>query len=165
MSHSLTADEIIALLGLSPLEGEGGFFRQTWVRPAPPGRGTGAPDATAILYLVTPASFSALHRLRDDELFHFYLGDPCEQVVIMPDGTAEQTILGPDLRGGMIVQRLVPAGAWQGTRLVPGGRFALLGTTMTPGFDPGGFELASREDLADLDPGVRARAEPFLAPR
>ena len=88
-----------------------------------------------------------------------------EQVVIMPDGTAEQTILGPDLRGGMIVQRLVPAGAWQGTRLVPGGRFALLGTTMTPGFDPGGFELASREDLADLDPGVRARAEPFLAPR
>ena len=164
MSHILTADEIIALLGLSPLEGEGGFFRQTWVRPAPPGRDTNAPEATAILYLVTPESFSALHRLRHDELFHFYLGDPCEQLVILPDGTVEEMVLGPDLRASMRVQRLVPAGAWQGTRLAPGGRFALLGTTMTPGFDPGGFELASPGDLADLEPSARARGAAFLAP-
>jgi predicted cupin superfamily sugar epimerase len=163
MSHTLTADEIITLLGLSPLEGEGGYFRQTWVRPAPPGRTSDAPEATAILYLVTPESFSALHRLPHDELFHFYLGDPCEQVVIHSDGTVEPAMLGPDLRAGMQVQRLVPAGAWQGTRLAPGGRFALLGTTMTPGFDPGGFELATPQDLADLDPSARARGEAFLA--
>jgi len=163
MADDLTADDIIGLLDLAPLEGEGGFFRQTWIRPS---AGTGPdvhPEATCIYYLITPGSFSALHRLRHDEIFHFYLGDPCRQTIIGPDGSLEHVILGPDLRNGILVQHVVPGGAWQATRLCDGGRFALLGTTMSPGFHESGFELARAEDLVDLEPGVRSALEPLLA--
>ena len=164
MDDPLTAEEIIRLLGLEPLQGEGGYFRQTWVRPALPGARDDVPEATAILYLITADSHSALHRLQDDELFHFYLGDPCRMLMLDPQRSVREVILGPDLRAGMRVQHLVPGGTWQGTRLLPGGRFALLGTTMSPGFHPERFELAQRSLLDDLDATDRSRVEPFLAP-
>ncbi|MGI8484495.1 MAG: cupin domain-containing protein [Thermomicrobiales bacterium] len=159
MNHDYTADELIALLDLQPLEGEGGFFRQTYRQPDPTGTGS---LTTAILFLVTPDSYSGLHRLTHDELFHFYLGDPCEMVTFRGAVDLEMTTLGSDLRTGMRVQHLVEAGQWQGTRLRPDGRFALLGTTMTPGFDPAGFELASEETLADLNETDRAIVQPYL---
>ena len=162
MPTDLTAEDVIALLDLAPLAGEGGFFRQTWIRPAEAAVER-EPDGTCIYYLVTPDSFSALHRLRHDEIFHFYLGDPCRMSLIAPDGTVREVTLGHDLRAGMQVQQIVPAGHWQATRLVEGGRFALLGTTMTPGFHPSGFELAQAEVLADLDPSIRAAVAPLIA--
>jgi len=149
----LTADDVIALLDLAPLPGEGGLFRQTYVR-------TGEISTTAILYLVTPTSFSALHRLEHDELFHVYLGDACRMVTFREGEFPATTVLGSDIRAGQRVQHLVPAGTWQGTRLVEGGSWALLGTTMTPGFDPAGFELASN---ALLD-GVSREAADLLRP-
>ncbi len=163
MAGDLTAEAIIALLDLAPLAGEGGFFRQTWIRPAASPDPDAAPEATCIYYLITPDSFSALHRLRHDEIFHFYLGDPCVSTVVTADGSLQQTTLGHDLGAGMRVQHLVPGGAWQATRLVPGGRFALLGTTMSPGFHPSGFELAEAADLVDLDRSVRDAVAPLLA--
>lgn len=159
MNHDYTADELIVLLGLQPLEGEGGFFRQTYRQPDAIGNGS---LTTAILFLVTPDSFSGLHRLTHDELFHYYLGDPCEMVTFRGSDALELTTLGSDLRSGMKVQHLVEAGQWQGTRLRAGGRFALLGTTMTPGFDPSGFELASEETLLELSESERAIVRPFL---
>ncbi|HWV23677.1 MAG TPA: cupin domain-containing protein [Thermomicrobiales bacterium] len=157
MRESMSADEVIRLLDLVPLDGEGGFFRQTWSRPDD---ADGRPAATAIFYLITPNSYSALHRLDHDELFHFYLGDPCLSVTIAPDATVRETLLGHDIAAGMRVQHLVPAGSWQATRLVEGGSWALMGTTMSPGFHVSGFELATLETLRDLDlagtPGLRA---------
>lgn len=155
----LTADEVIAAFGLEPLEGEGGYFRQTWILPSE----SGAPLGTSIMYLVTPESFSALHRLDADEIFHFYLGDPCEQIVIGEDGEVESYILGQDFGAGQLVQNVVPKGTWQGTKLVEGGDWALLGTTMTPGFHLDGFELASRDDLNSLPVETAAIATPYLA--
>ena len=160
MPADLTAEELIALLDLQPLPGEGGYFRQTYVRES---TGDNAPLTTAILYLITPDSFSGLHRLTHDELFHVYLGDPCEMVTFGDDGDVRFTTLGSDLRAGMAIQQLVPAGTWQGTRLLPGGRFALLGTTMTPGYEPAGFELAPSDVLSVLSADDRARVRPFLA--
>lgn len=160
MGGRLTAEEIIERLELEPLEGEGGWFRQTWASPA----SEGGPDpiGTAIYYLITPDSWSALHRLTADEVFHFYLGEPCLMVMASPSGEVREIRLGPDLAAGERVQHVVPAGWWQGTRLAPGGEWALLGTTMAPGFRLDRFELAGPGALAPYGAVDRARLEPYL---
>jgi hypothetical protein len=157
----LTAREIIELLRLEPLAVEGGRFRQTWIAdeavPAealPARYGRSKTTGTAIYYLLTDEAdgFSAFHRLPTDEVYHFYLGDPVEQWLLRGDGRVERVVLGPDLAAGQRVQHVAPRGVWQGSRLVPGGRFALLGTTMAPGFDPGDYEAGVRDALLASHP-------------
>jgi predicted cupin superfamily sugar epimerase len=138
----LTADKLKELLGLHPHPIEGGYFAETYRSEAklPPGLlGSTHPGerllATAIFYLLTPDTFSAMHRLPGDELFHFYLGDPVEMLQVAPDGSGQTILLGQEIEAGMLLQHNVPGNHWQGSRLVAGGRFALLGTTMSPGFD------------------------------
>ena len=108
------------------------------------------PRATAIVYLLSadPGSFSAIHRLPADEIYHFYLGDPVELLLLKQDGTSEIVTLGHDVLNGQQIQFAVPAGAWQGSRLVPGGDFALMGTTMAPGFIDEDYLPGERESLA-----------------
>jgi len=144
-----SAQEIIAKLGLEPLDGEGGYFRQTYSRESP---GASGHLATAIYYLVTPNGFSALHRLKSDEIFHFYSGDVLEMIQISPKGELTRIIIGADVMHGQVPQVLVPRGTWQGTKLVDGGRWALTGTTMAPGFEVGDFELGDREKLIQTYP-------------
>jgi predicted cupin superfamily sugar epimerase len=162
---ALTAERLIALLGLVPLPVEGGHFRQTWIADetlageALPARyGRSKPAGTAIYYLLTddPDSFSALHRLATDEVYHFYLGDPVEMLMLHADGRSESVLLGPDLETGQRVQHVVPRGVWQGSRLRAGGRFALLGTTMAPGFDVADYEGGGRAALVREYPGAAA---------
>lgn len=150
----LSADEIIELLGLAPLEFEGGWFAETWRSPevldaaALPSRyGTPRSAGTAIYYLLTPTTISRLHRLATDEIFHFYLGDPVEMLMLSPDGGARIVTLGHELYRGARPQVTVPAGTWQGSRLRPGGQVALLGCTLAPGFDLADFEAGRRADL------------------
>jgi uncharacterized protein len=144
----VTPHDIIRLLDLAPLPIEGGYYRETWR--------TGA--GTAIYYLLTgePGSFSAMHRLPIDEVFHFYAGDPVEQLRLHPNGRIELVVVGADLAAGHRVQTVVPAGVWQGSRLRPGGRFALMGTTMAPGFEPQHYEGGRREELARRYPEAAA---------
>ena len=156
---ALSADDVIRMLDLVPLPGEGGHFRETYRSrlqlPAavlPGGYGDERAASTAIYYLLTPSSFSAMHRLRGDEVYHFYLGDPVEMLKLRDDGGGEVVIIGRDIANGMVPQVVVPAGTWQGSRLVPGGEFALLGTTMAPGFDPRDFELGDRAALVRRHP-------------
>lgn len=162
---ALDARRLVELLGLAPLPVEGGHFRQTWVAgdrlaaDALPGRyGREKPAGTAIYYLLTsePDSFSALHRLPTDEVYHFYLGDPVAMLMLGDAGRVEEVTLGPDLLAGQRVQHVVPAGVWQGSRLRPGGRFALLGTTMAPGFDGADYEGGVRERLVAEYPAAAA---------
>ncbi len=162
----LTASDVIELLALVPLPGEGGFFRQTVPGPNDDEAFDAALAHTAILYLVTPDSWSGLHMLETDELFHFYMGDECRMVVCSPDGAFDERRIGADLWAGCQVQSLVPGGSWQGTRLADGGDhgFALLGTTMTPGYRPDRFRLASTADLEKMPDDVAARLRLFLAP-
>lgn len=164
MRSLLAAEEVIALLDLSPLPVEGGFFRQTYAVRNHPELGSADPQASAIFYLVTAAACSALHRLRYDEMFHFYLGDPCDLGECDSSGTLERCVLGQDLSGDQHVQHLVPGGTWQGLHLRDGGRYPLPGTTMAPGFRPDAFELAAARDLVGFASDVREALIPFLAP-
>ena len=113
------------------------------------------PRSTAILYLLSaddPDSFSALHRLPTDEVYHFYLGDPVELLLLRQDGESEIVTLGHDILNGQHVQFAVPAGAWQGARVVPGGEFALMGTTMAPGFTDTDYVPGDRDTLLERFP-------------
>lgn len=160
---ALTAEAIISALQLQRHPVEGGYFRETYrsiaslpantlpTHPSPRSVGT------AIYYLLTSDTFSEMHRLPGDEIFHFYLGDPIEQLHLLPDGSSRLVVIGSDVLAGQQPQVVVPAGVWQGARLAPGGRFALLGATMAPGFDyadyqGGSFAELSRDwpDRADL---------------
>lgn len=145
----MSAQDIIRLLDLRPLPEEGGWFRVTWT--APEGRGSGS----AIYYLVTSGAlgFSAFHILTTDEIYHFYAGDPVELHLLHPDGRHEQRILGARLDRGHVPQTVAPAGSAQGSRLAPGGEYALLGTTMAPAFQPEDFRLCARAELLARFPG------------
>jgi predicted cupin superfamily sugar epimerase len=149
-----SAKEIQELLKLQPLPVEGGYFAEryrskfTLTQRSLPSRYPGERAlSTAIYYMLTPDTFSAMHRLKGDEVYHFYLGDPAEMLILKPDGTGETLLMGQDIVSGMRLQHVVQGGVWQGSRLAPGGKFALLGTTMAPGFDPADFELGARGEL------------------
>jgi predicted cupin superfamily sugar epimerase len=153
------AAAIIEALGLVPHPKEGGYFRETYrAAEALPAAALGARYAgaravsTAIYYLLTPPTFSALHRLASDEVFHFYAGDPVAQLRLHPDGRGEIVTIGNNLFAGMHPQAVVPSGVWQGARLAPGGRYALLGCTVAPGFDYADYESGSRAVLAAAYP-------------
>lgn len=130
----LPAPEVIRLLDLSA-HPEGGWFRETWRHVpeggAPAGRGAG----TAIYYLLAAGERSHRHRVDATEVWHFYAGDPLELTV----GEA-RIVLGPDLAGGQRPQVVVPPHAWQSA--VPLGAWTLVGCTVSPAFEVGGFELA-----------------------
>src|SRR5882672_7708609 len=110
-THVLDAEQLIELLGLTPLEPEGGHFLETWRSSDRTGNGRAL--GTAIYYLLTPRTCSIMHRLPGDELFHFYLGDPVEVLVLRPDGSGEVVTLGTDVAAGHRPQVLVPGGVWQ----------------------------------------------------
>jgi len=156
-------DAIIEALGLEAHPEEGGFFRETYRSElvfSPGGAFSGERHAgTAIYYLLTADSFSAMHRLPGDEIFHFYLGDPVEMLELFPEGGGRITLLGPDL-GSMSVQHVVQGGAWQGSRLLAGGKWALLGTTMSPGFSYADYEHGSgalRRQYPEFEALITAR--------
>lgn len=109
----LTAQEVVELLGLEPLEGEGGFFKFAHACLD----ATGVPSAGTIWYLVTPDSFSSLHWLPTDEVWYHCLGDPLEQLLLAPDGTYGKRRLGNDLASGELPMSIVPGSYWQGTKL------------------------------------------------
>jgi predicted cupin superfamily sugar epimerase len=152
----LDAETVVARLGLEPLPGEGGFYRESYRSeeqlPAdalPERYGAAHPMGTAIYFLLTdaPEGFSAWHRLPTDEVYHFYLGDPVVLYQLLPGGRGERTVLGQDIAAGQQVQVVARCRCWQASRLLPGGRWALLGTTMAPGFEWADFELGSAEEL------------------
>lgn len=165
MSHPLeahSAAELAARLDLAP-HPEGGFYRETYRASgvldaaALPGHGGARAYATAIYFLVTEGSFSALHRIASDELWHFYAGAPLEIVTIDPHGTRRDLHLGLALDAGEAPQAVVPAGWLFGSRLraprpdsAPA--WSLVGCTVAPGFDFDDFELPSREALLAAHP-------------
>jgi hypothetical protein len=148
--ENYTADEVAARFGLAPLEPEGGFFRRTAESDTilPGGR-----RAWSVIYaLFTPEGFSALHRLAADELWFFHAGDPLESLRLAPEGPGHWVKLGLNPAAGERPQDLVPAGVWQGTRLVAGGRWALVSCVVAPEFVWSDFELARRETLVAAHP-------------
>ena len=138
----MDARELIERLALAPLPREGGWYRETYRSADRLAAGTlpgrfrrDKSAATAILYLLTADSCSRLHRLPTDELFHFHMGGAVEMLLLHADGPASTPVLGNDLTRGEHPQIVVPAGAWQGSRVRAGGAWSLMSVTVSPGFD------------------------------
>lgn len=166
----MTADEVIRLLALQPHPVEGGYFRETYrsahtlpqaVLPVHAGPRS---VSTAIYYLLKPGHVSELHVLPGDEVFHFYLGSPVCMLQLWPDGSGREVILGTDLASGEVPQLVVPAGVWQGTRLLGECGFALLGCTVAPGFDYADYRSGTRVELTEKWPAF-AKEIARLTPR
>ena len=158
-------EALIAHFGLTPLPSEGTLFASRY-RSAT-NLTDGGPMGTAIiaLYADAPLSQSHFHRLPVDEVWHFYRGDPLRLVLLFPDGTSRDVIMGNDPLNGEDVQFVVPAGVWQAGHLVAGGRYALFGCTMAPGFTDAMYEGGPRDTLAAaypdrLDDILRLGCEP-----
>ena len=141
---------------------EGGYYRETYrsplsiAREALPPQFTGSRlVSTAIYFLLDGENFSAFHRLRSDELWHFYSGSPVTVYVIAPDGGYSEIQLGGDPDAGDLLQAAVKAGHWFASRVRDPKAFALAGCTVAPGFDFADFELGKREDLVRLYPQHR----------
>lgn len=149
---------MIRLLQLEP-HPEGGYFRETYrsgesidVQGLPERYTAERSISTAIFFLLDAHSFSAFHRLRSDEIWHYYLGDPLEVKWINPDGSLTEIRMGHQFGRGERLQVMIPAGCWFTAALVPGGKWALIGCTVAPGFDFQDFELADRESLVAANP-------------
>jgi len=149
----------IRKLGLEP-HPEGGYYRQTYradlVLEGLPRQFSGPRAAsTAIYFLLEGENFSAFHRLRSDEVWHFYLGATVTVHVIEADGRYSQVQLGSDPEAGEVLQAVVKAGRWFASQIKDGRSFALVGCTVVPGFDFEDFELAERDRLVELYPPHR----------
>ncbi|MFO0725605.1 MAG: cupin domain-containing protein [Myxococcota bacterium] len=167
MSAYSDAEAVRRDLGLLP-HPEGGFYRQTYRSSAVLGEaglpsGYGGPRATltSIYFLLTRQSFSAFHRLRSDEIWHFYDGAPIHLFLIGPAGVRTEILLGRDPARGLQLQAVVPAGTWFGAYVEAEAEpdFALVGCDVAPGFDFLDFELADRAQLIAEVPQHRAIIE------
>lgn len=147
----VNAEKIIEYLNLKPLPIEGGFFREVY-RSAKSIPSLDRCFATHIYYLVTPEDFSPLHKVNSDELFHFYSGDPVEQIQISPNGDLIKCRLGSNLLDQENPMAVVPAEHWQGLRLAEGGAWALLGCTVAPGFEYQDLQMGDRGELLKIFP-------------
>jgi uncharacterized protein len=151
----MTAEDVKKLLRLQPHPREGGWYVRTYeadesvsAAAFADGRYAGARrTGTAIYYLLEPDTFSEMHRLRSDEVFHFYAGDAVEMLQLRSGGGGELVVLGNDLLKGQRPQVVVKHGVWQGSRLIVGGRWALLGCTVSPGFEFEDYSSGQRQEL------------------
>ena len=155
---------LIKHLGMEKIPVEGCWFKVTYtsaiqlpVDALPARYGSGRTASGAIYALVTREDFSAMHKLKTDELWHFYQGDPIELLLLHPDGRSEVVVLGPDVLAGQHPQYTAPAGSWMGARPVKASAeaYGFFGTTMAPGFEYSDFETGYRDELQASYPAQR----------
>lgn len=151
---STQAQTYIQALQLQP-HPEGGYYRETYrspqlmdVTPAENDPAVQRNVSTGIYFLLEQGNFSAFHRIRSDEMWHFYAGQALEVLEISPAGDLRCTRLGPDVAQGEVFQHVVPAHTWFASRVLEGGAFSLVGCTVAPGFDFADFCLADRATLS-----------------
>jgi uncharacterized protein len=153
-----TAKEIIKVLGLQP-HPEGGYFKETYrsegliENECLPSYFNGARNySTCIYFLLTSDSFSAFHRIKQDEIWHFYQGSPIVLYLISDKGNYSEVSIGNELSKGQIPQYVVPGGYWFAAKVANQNSYSLVGCTVSPGFDFTDFELPTRKQLCDLFP-------------
>lgn len=165
--NSLTANDWIRALELEP-HPEGGYYRETHRSGLdipghclPEGFGGPRSASTAIYYLLEGGEFSAFHRIRADELWHFHSGSSLLLHMIMGDGEFEARLVGCDLQAGARPQAVVPAGTWFAASVAEPSGYGLAGCTVAPGFDFDDFEMGRRAALVDQFPAHRDIIETF----
>ncbi|MBL0355932.1 MAG: cupin domain-containing protein [Chitinophagaceae bacterium] len=154
----LTTAHLIQHYHLQP-HPEGGWYKETYKSsetiPAAglPERFSGERSfSTAIYFLLEQGNFSAFHRIKSDECWHFYSGDPLEVFVLYTNGRLEVITLGQDILNGQLFQYVVPANCWFASRPAASSAFCFVGCTVAPGFDFADFEMAEEKILLDLFP-------------
>lgn len=159
------ADEWIRALDLVP-HPEGGLYRETYrakeilAASALPRRYAGRrPFSTAIYFLLRSGEVSRLHRLRSDEVWHFYDGNPLCLHVFSPKGRYSSPVLGWRPGRGERFQYVVPRGAWFGAEVIGSDSFSLIGCTIAPGFKFADFELGEKSELIKRFPRRRCLIE------
>lgn len=145
---------------------EGGYFRETYridesiPAEALPDRFDGGRNVAALIYFLLPAdAFSALHRIQQDEMWHFYAGAPITLHQIGPDKDYRTHTLGRAVTEGQQLHTVVPAGAWFGATVEADAGYGLVGCTTAPAFEFADFELADRAALTEAYPQHRAIIE------
>jgi uncharacterized protein len=162
MTAELTAAEICSLLGLES-NATCGSTRVSFVSqqsiaagglPAP--FADGRPLGSALYFLVTPGAPVRLHRIRNEQLYHYYLGDPLEVFMLHADGSSERVVVGRDIRGGERLQLRIPGNTFHTARVIGGGQWFLGGSTEWPGVVPADVEIGNVDELAGSYPAVAA---------
>jgi hypothetical protein len=154
----ISAQQLIALYSLQP-HPEGGWYKETYqsmeqidAAALPERFGGSRAFSTAIYFLLEQGNFSAFHRIKSDECWHFYAGDPLVVYVLQQDGTLDEILLGNDITNGQLFQYVVPANCWFASRPATDSKFCFVGCTVSPGFDFADFELADAAVLSTLYP-------------
>jgi predicted cupin superfamily sugar epimerase len=167
MTTDLTADEIRALLKLEP-HATCGFVRVSFISKKHIARGglpppfvDGRPAGSALYFMVTPDAPVRLHRIRNDQLYHYYLGDPIEVLMLHEDGRTEHVLVGPDLRGGQCVQLLIPGNTFHTGRVSGRRRWFLGASTEWPGVEQVDVEVGDVEALAAKYPDAAVDLRAF----
>lgn len=158
MKTTITAAKLIDQLQLQA-HPEGGWYRRSYqseeiinAAALPPRFNGGRHISTAIFYLLENGNFSALHKIKSDEIWYFYMGDPLRIHIIYPSGALSTIILGNDFEKGQHFQFAVPARCWFASKPAPASEFSLVGCTVAPGFDFADFELADVATLKGIYP-------------
>ncbi len=145
--------EIIKKLDLEP-HPEGGYFKETYrshgkidKNALPKEYNSERNYATCIYFLLTSDTFSAFHKINQDEIWHFYDGSPIELHLLSEDGDHSKVIIGRDFSNGQIPQYVVPGGYWFAAKVIDKGDYALVGCSVSPGFDFKDFVLPNRAEL------------------
>ena len=165
ISDGLSEDDIRGMLKLEP-NATCGFVRVTFItKQAIAAGGLPAPFAdarplgSALYFMVTPTAPVRLHRIRNDQLYHYYLGDPIEVFLLHADGSTERIVVGPDLRNGERLQLFIPGNTFHTARLIGRRRWFLGASTEWPGVVPADVEIGNLDELAGKYPAVRTLAE------
>lgn len=154
----LSVKDIVKKLDLQP-HPEGGYYKETYrsediIRDTILGNEfNGSRNlCTGIYYLLESDDFSALHKINQDEMWHFYLGEAIELTMISEAGELSMVTIGNNVSNGEVLQFVVPKRNWFGARLLKANSFALVGCTVSPGFDFNDFKLGEREELLNKFP-------------
>jgi predicted cupin superfamily sugar epimerase len=167
VSESLSAPQVIDRLHLEP-HPTCGFVAETYRsrdRIAPGGLRAPFADGrqlgSGLYFLVTPERPVRLHRIRNDQLYHRYLGDPLDVLALYPDGTHAVEVLGPDLAAGQKLQVFLPGGTFHTARVVGSGSWFLGASTEWPGVQPEDVETANPFQIAEQYPDTALLIEQF----
>lgn len=170
MHNDMSYDEVRKLLNLEP-NATCGYVRVTFVSkqriaagglPAP--FADGRPTGSALYFMLTPDEPVKLHRIRNDQFYHYYLGDPIEVLMLLTDGSTQHHVVGPDIRAGHKVQLFIPGNTFHTARVVGSRRWFLGGSTEWPGVEPADVELGKADELAARYPGVAEQIRTYPLP-
>ena len=170
MTQNMTYEDVKRLLNLEP-NATCGYVRVTFMskeRIAPGGLPApfqaGRPKGSALYFMLTPEEPVKLHRIRNDQLYHYYLGDPIEVLMMLTDGTTQHHIVGPDLRAGHTVQLFIPGNTFHTARVIGARKWFLGASTEWPGVEPEDVELGKADELVKKYPSVAEQIRTWPLP-